>query len=98
MEALRERVVLEWKIPITIRLGPESIALSEKLEQAVPMMAHEAIVNALKYAEPSRISVDVQSDARMLRLVVSDDGHGFPFKGDYEHDAWQRLTFGHTDL
>ena len=98
LEALRERVALEWKIPVTIRLTPESVALSQQLEQAVPMMAHEAIVNALKHAQPSRISVDVQSDSHTLKLVVSDDGHGFPFQGHYEHGALTRLNLGPSSL
>jgi signal transduction histidine kinase len=98
LEALRERVALEWKIPVTIRLNPEPVALSQQLEQAVPMMAHEAIVNALKHGQPSRISVDVQSDDRTLKLVVSDDGHGFPFKGHYENGALARLNLGPSSL
>jgi signal transduction histidine kinase len=98
LEALRERVALEWKIPVTIRLHPESVALSQQLEQAVPMMAHEAIVNALKHAQPSRISVDVESDDRTLKLVVSDDGHGFPFQGHYEHGRLTRLNLGPSSL
>lgn len=34
--------------------------LSDRLEQAIPNMAHEAIVNAAKHAQPSWISVDVR--------------------------------------
>ena len=48
-------------------------------------MAHEAIVNALKHAHPSRVSVDVDGADGLLRLVVIDDGCGFPFRGRYPH-------------
>ena len=54
-------------------------------------MIHEAVINALKHAHPSRISVDVDAgDARQLRITVSDDGHGFPFTGRLDHDALVR--------
>jgi signal transduction histidine kinase len=98
LEALRERVALEWKIPVSIRVAPDAVALSERLEQAVPMMAHEAIVNALKHGRPTRISVDVKSDDGVVKLVVSDDGQGFPFKGHYEHGALTRLNLGPLSL
>jgi signal transduction histidine kinase len=51
-------------------------------------MIHEAVINALKHAHPSRISVDVQAaDAGQVRILVADDGHGFPFTGRLDHDA-----------
>jgi two-component system sensor histidine kinase UhpB len=62
------------------------------------MMAHEAIVNALKHSQPSRIAVDVRSDDGVLRLIVSDDGGGFPFRGHYEHSALTRLNLGPVSL
>jgi len=85
LEALRERVAAEWKVPVSIRVHPSPMALSEPLEQAVPLMAHEAIVNALKHASPSRISVDVQANDGTLLMAVSDDGCGFSFRGRREH-------------
>jgi len=48
-------------------------------------MVHEAIVNALKHAHPSRVAVDVDRTDGLLRLVVTDDGCGFPFRGSYPH-------------
>ena len=55
----------------------------ERLEQAVPLMVHEAVVSALKHGQPSSPSA---STARQLRIIV-DDGRGFPFHGRYDHEA-----------
>jgi signal transduction histidine kinase len=98
LEGLRERVALEWKIPVTIRVTPDSMVLPDALQQAVPLMAHEAIVNALKHAHPSRISIDVRSDNESIRIVVSDDGAGFPFEGRYEHAVLARMNLGPASL
>jgi signal transduction histidine kinase len=82
LEELRTRLGAEWKTPIVVRVTPANMALSAPIEKAVRLMVHEAIVNALKHAQPSRVSVDVQADGPgTLRIVVSDDGRGFPFKG-----------------
>ena len=98
LHALRERVALEWKVPVTIRVTPEPFVLSAELQQAVPLMAHEAIVNAVKHAHPTRISVDVQIDGRLLRLIVTDDGSGFSFRGRYAHQALVEMNLGPASL
>jgi signal transduction histidine kinase len=98
LQELRERVALEWKVPVTIRLNPPAVRLSDALEQAVPLMAHEAIVNALKYARPSRISIDINAVDGLLTMAVSDDGCGFPFRGRYEHATLVKLDIGPVSL
>jgi signal transduction histidine kinase len=98
LQELRERIALEWKVPVTVRLNPPAVRLSDSLEQAVPLMAHEAIVNALKYARPSRISIDIHEADGLLRMAVSDDGCGFPFRGRYEHATLVKLDIGPVSL
>ena len=87
LDSVRERLALEWQTPVTVRLSPGVPAIPEPLQEAVPLMVHEAAVNALKHAQPSRVSVDVESTNGRLRIAVTDDGQGFPFKGVYSHDT-----------
>ena len=83
---LRERISLQWKAPVTINVT-QSGPIPEPIEQAVPLMVHEAIVNALKHGQPSRVAVSVDSAPHKLRIVVVDDGRGFPFRGRVDHTA-----------
>ncbi|MBI3401932.1 MAG: hypothetical protein HY048_10970 [Acidobacteria bacterium] len=98
MEALRERVALEWKLPVTIRLTPPAQALPLELEEAVVLMAHEAIVNAMKHAHPTCVHVEIRSEPGLLHLAVSNDGHGFPFQGNYDQDAVETWRLGSASL
>jgi signal transduction histidine kinase len=98
LDALRERIALEWKAPVSITVTPASLAIPEAVEQAVPMMVHEAVVNALKHAQPSRVAVNVATADGELRIVVTDDGRGFPFKGRYDHAALSRSPIGPRSL
>jgi signal transduction histidine kinase len=98
LETLRERIALEWKIPVSITVTPDTMVLPGALQQAVPLMAHEAIVNALKHAHPSRIAIDVHADDRSIHVVVSDDGGGFPFEGRYDHAVLTRMNLGPASL
>ena len=98
LEAVRERLAGQWKVPIALRVLPETAALPEPIEQALLLMVHEAVVNALRHGQPSRVSVDIMADRSAVHLVVSDDGRGFPFKGRYDHEALARQHAGPVSL
>jgi signal transduction histidine kinase len=98
LEALRERVALEWKLPVTIRAAPAVLSLPAPIEEAVVLMAHEAIVNAMKHAQPTRVTVEIGTDEGVLHLVVSNDGRGFPFLGCYDADTVAAMGLGSTSL
>lgn len=88
LEEMRRRLGIEWKTPISIRLTPPAPMVSPAICQTLKLMIHEAVINALQHAHPSRVSVDVQAgDTSQVRIIVSDDGRGFPFTGRLEHDA-----------
>lgn len=72
---------------MTLRVANRLDALPDAIEEAVPLMVHEAAVNALKHAQASRVAVDVDGGEGQLTIAVTDDGHGFPFKGRYNHET-----------
>jgi len=87
LHTLSQRIAAEWKVPVTIRAMDPPKPLPQQLAEAVPLMVHEAVVNALKHAHPSRVAVTVRDDHGALQIVVDDDGRGFPFRGRYDHEA-----------
>jgi signal transduction histidine kinase len=86
LEDMCARLTAEWKAPITLRVNPPELALPQTIEQAVRLMVHEAVVNALKHAHPSRVAISVDSGETELRIAVADDGRGFPFRGRLDHE------------
>ena len=99
LEEMRRRLGIEWKTPISIRVTPSTTSLSHATYRTLRLMIHEAVINALKHAHPSRVSVDVQADdARQVKILVANDGHGFPFIGRLEHDALVRAHAGPQSL
>ena len=47
------------------------------LEYALFMIAHEALHNAMRHAQPQRVTVDLDATPERIRLAVRDDGCGF---------------------
>ncbi|REK12495.1 MAG: sensor histidine kinase [Actinobacteria bacterium] len=58
--------------------GPEETApLPPELEQAAFRIADEAITNAVRHADATRIDVGLELDASTISVKVTDDGKGF---------------------
>ena len=86
LEELCGRLSTEWRAPISVAVDPVTLVLSSVVKQVVVFMVHEAVVNALKHAHPSRVSVSVRARAGGLEIVVRDDGRGFAFRGKLDHE------------
>jgi signal transduction histidine kinase len=98
LEELTRQIAARWKTPVTLRLAGLPPALPSEVQDAVPRMVHEAVVNALKHGRPSRVSVSVRGRDDGLSVVVADDGHGFPFEGRFDHAALVRQNLGPASL
>lgn len=60
----------------TVDLDSAAFARSEAADLTLYRIAHEAILNALRHGQPSRIGLQVQFHADSITLRVSDDGGG----------------------
>jgi signal transduction histidine kinase len=62
-------------VPVELQVGAQA-RLAERVEVTAYYVAAEALTNAAKHAGASVVRVDVDADARLLRLVICDDGVG----------------------
>jgi two-component system sensor histidine kinase UhpB len=60
----------------SVDLDMSAFARSEAADLTLYRIAHEAILNALRHGQPSRIGLRVQGQADSITLQVSDDGGG----------------------
>jgi signal transduction histidine kinase len=97
LSRVRERIAMEWKVPVSVRVAPHTRVPAD-LERAIALMVHEAVVNALKHADPSRVSVDVHADGTAVRIIVADDGRGFGFEGRRDHQRLVQMNAGPASL
>jgi len=98
LDEMSARLAVEWKVPIVVRVTPAELSLAAAVEQGLRLMTHEAVVNALKHAHPSKVTVDVAAREGGLTIVVRDDGRGFPVFGHLDHDELVRRNVGPASL
>lgn len=99
LQELGGRLSLEWNTPVTIRVAPENLAVPQTSEQAIRLLVREAVVNALKHAGPTRVTIDISAlPGSRVQIVVENDGRGFPFRGRMEHAEFVATGQGPVSL
>lgn len=66
----------ETTVDVTARPDPLP-RLDRDIEANAYFLVAEAVTNALKHADPSRVTIEVSCTPTSLRILVADDGHGF---------------------
>jgi signal transduction histidine kinase len=73
-----ERFGVEIDVDVDLEAGDNAPArLPAELEATIYRLVQEAMNNAIKHAEPSRISVTVTRGDAGVDVIVADDGKGF---------------------
>ncbi|MFQ5777935.1 MAG: sensor histidine kinase [Terriglobia bacterium] len=79
----------ETGIEVDVEAEPLGAALPEGVCREVFMILREALHNVRKHAGAEKVMVRLRQDDTRLRLVVDDDGRGFPFSGSYSLRAME---------
>jgi signal transduction histidine kinase len=82
--AVAERVLMERGTVVRVDVSPIVEMMSPGMAEEAYRVIREAVMNAASHADAKCISVEVSIVDDHLRIVVEDDGHGFPFMGRYD--------------
>ena len=77
LTSLVEKVSKDMRIKGSINVIGFEERLDNKLETYLFRVAQEAISNIVKHADASEFNINLFTDAKALRLIVSDNGKGF---------------------
>lgn len=77
----------ETGIEVDVWADPLGPALPEGVCREVFQILREALHNVRKHAGAQHVLVRLRQDGDTLRLLVDDDGRGFPFTGTYSQRA-----------
>lgn len=96
---LLTRVEQEWQLRVSL----ESVALPEELaDDAARDIYHlirEALVNAVRHGDATQVEIRLAGGpASELAIRISDNGHGFPFRGRFDHEQLAATQTGPRSL
>lgn len=77
----------ETGIDVDVLAEPVDATLPEGVCREVFLILREALHNVHKHAGAQHVMVRLRQDDAYLRLLVDDDGKGFPFSGTYSQRA-----------
>lgn len=79
----------EWALRVTLQVEPPpgrlDALIPHQLVREVHPLLREALVNVARHTLASSVHLFIAADGRTLRITVSDNGQGFPFRGRFDH-------------
>lgn len=88
----------QWQCRIAIRFGDIDPVVAQALGWETYRIITEAVTNSARHGEAENAGVELSTREDRLRIVVSDDGHGFPFRGRYNLSSLIEQHIGPTSL
>jgi signal transduction histidine kinase len=98
LRLLPERIGPDLGTEVIVRIQPGFGPVPSAIGREIYMMVREAVANALKHSGAKSVRVDVRMEGRRARIVVADDGRGFPFTGRYADEELRALRAGPRSL
>jgi signal transduction histidine kinase len=98
LEELAVRIERQWgpHVELDVKLGKDGLPGSVAHE--VYFIVHEAMINAARHAKASSIHAEIISEPNSLRIVVTDSGSGFSFRGHHDQSSLARMNLGPITL
>lgn len=96
---LLSRVEQEWQLAVSL----ESTALPEELAddaaRDVYLLIREALVNAVRHGDATKVEIQLAGESpEILAIRIQDNGHGFPFRGRFDHEQLAAMQAGPRKL
>ncbi len=88
----------ETGIEVDTLVDPVGASVPEGVCREVFLILREALHNVHKHAQAKHVLVKLRQDEGYLRLLVDDDGRGFPFTGTYSQHALEEQGLGPVSI
>jgi len=95
---LAERIKRHFGLHVDVGLSHHLAEIPANLAQEIYFIIHESVINAARHANASKVRAELGVEDNRVNITVSDDGHGFPFRGRYDHAALTKNGLGPANL
>jgi signal transduction histidine kinase len=94
---LLERMARNWDLAVSMEASIDDVLVGE-FGHEVYRIVQESLVNAARHGRARTATVEMTLAGERLRLVVSDDGQGFPFTGAFDDAALRLQRLGPVSI
>ena len=98
LEDLATRFQNQFGLKVHMRSDSLAPMISDEMRQEIFSIVNEALANVAKHAGASDVEVEISTVGEEIRILVNDNGKGFPFKGIYDLAELSRLRRGPLTL
>jgi signal transduction histidine kinase len=98
LSELAERIARQWGLHVEVNLKHPEIEVQGSLAQEIYFLVHESMINAARHAGASSVHAELSVECDRMRIIVVDDGRGFPFRGYHDHAVLTELNIGPVTL
>jgi signal transduction histidine kinase len=98
LERLVARIARHWDLEVALDNQLVDPHLGDDLAHQVHCIIQEALVNAARHGRASRVQVELRRREGELLVGIGDDGHGFPFRGRFDHTTLTAAKLGPVSL
>jgi signal transduction histidine kinase len=83
-----------WGLRMELEVDGMEILAPDALVYDICLIVQEALVNAARHAAASAVRVNIAASNGTVHIAITDDGHGFPIHGEFDHTALATLRLG----
>ena len=94
LQELAKTVEQQWHMRVELKMDGLDGQVPAVLAREIYQIIREGLVNAARHSHASVVEVDLKTDDHNVRVTVSDNGCGFPFRGHYDDAALTSTGLG----
>ncbi len=94
LDQLGKTVAEQWSLRVELSIDGPQERVPASLRREIYHIVREGLVNAARHSEASAASVELAVEDRLVHINISDNGHGFPFRGHYDQAALSAMGAG----
>lgn len=98
LEDLARRMERQWGLRVEIAMVGSDTQVPVAMGREIYHVVREGVVNAARHSHGSVAQVELEIKDHQVHIRVSDNGLGFPFRGDYDQAALTAMGMGPTML
>ena len=98
VQQLPERLARSWGLYAWIDADVDGARLPSELGHEIYRLVQEALVNAARHGAARTASASLRDESDGIHITVADDGHGFPFQGDFDDGALRERRLGPVSI